>query len=422
MRKWALESPNKQATQKYFTFNGPHALQVQYKFYCRSIVTYNAPAPTQSPSALGAHTFSSESQPLDPGFLYWLTLFIFEFEEMATLNPFGLLGDDDAEDPSLLLAAQKKAPAPAPAQPKKDPAKAKPEAKLPTKPAPPAQAVRELRNEGPRGGRGGARGRGGRGYNNRETLDSENAFGNSNGFSGGYSKPSEDGDGGKASSERRPYGGPRGGFRGGRRGGFNNEETFDGRRLNEFKREGSGRGNWGTPTDEIIPETEEPINEVKNVEAEKEPGQEDAGDAKKDAPANEQEEAEPEEKEMTLEEYEKVLEEKRKALVALKAEERKVNVDKELESMQILSNKKNDDEVFIKLGSDKDKRKEAAEKAKKSVSINEFLKPTNGENYYRGGGRGRGRGRGGRGSVGNDHGLRAPAIEDVGQFPSLGGK
>ena len=52
---------------------------------------------------------------------------------------------------------------------------------------------------------------------------------------------------------------------------------------------------------------------------------------------------------MTLEEYEKVMEEKRKALVALKQEERKVNLDKELQSMQLLSNKKNDDEIFIKL-------------------------------------------------------------------------
>lgn len=33
--------------------------------------------------------------------------------------------------------------------------------------------------------------------------------------------------------------------------------------------------------------------------------------------------------EMTLEEYEKVLEEKRKALLSLKAEERKVEIDKE---------------------------------------------------------------------------------------------
>lgn len=53
---------------------------------------------------------------------------------------------------------------------------------------------------------------------------------------------------------------------------------------------------------------------------------------------------------MTLEEYEKVLEEKRKALQALKAEERKVDFDKEFESMQQLSGKKaNDDVVFIKL-------------------------------------------------------------------------
>ena len=53
--------------------------------------------------------------------------------------------------------------------------------------------------------------------------------------------------------------------------------------------------------------------------------------------------------EMTLEEYEKVLEEKRKALFALKAEERKVEIDKELQSMQQLSVKKDADEVFIKL-------------------------------------------------------------------------
>lgn len=52
---------------------------------------------------------------------------------------------------------------------------------------------------------------------------------------------------------------------------------------------------------------------------------------------------------MTLEEYEKIREEKRKALLALKAEERKVVADKELQSMQVLSLKKNNDDVFIKL-------------------------------------------------------------------------
>ena len=51
---------------------------------------------------------------------------------------------------------------------------------------------------------------------------------------------------------------------------------------------------------------------------------------------------------MTLEEYEKVREEKRKALLALKTEERKVD-DKEFASMQPLSNKKANQEIFIKL-------------------------------------------------------------------------
>ncbi|EEF22606.1 conserved hypothetical protein, partial [Ricinus communis] len=85
------------------------------------------------------------------------------------------------------------------------------------------------------------------------------------------------------------------------------------------------------------------------------------------------------------------------------------------------------DDIFIKLGSDKDKRKETSEKdekAKKSVSINEFLKPTEGEKYYGQGGRGRGRGRGSRG-FGNRDGtssVAAPSIEDPGQFPTLGAK
>lgn len=51
---------------------------------------------------------------------------------------------------------------------------------------------------------------------------------------------------------------------------------------------------------------------------------------------------------MTLEEYEKVLEERRKALQALKTETRKVDI-KEFASMQPLSNKKDNDEIFIKL-------------------------------------------------------------------------
>ncbi|KHN11561.1 hypothetical protein glysoja_006014 [Glycine soja] len=131
--------------------------------------------------------------------------------------------------------------------------------------------------------------------------------------------------------------------------------------------------------------------------------------------------------EMTLEEYEKVLEERRKAFQALKTEERKVDT-KEFESMQALSSKKDNHDIFIKLGSDKDKRKEAfekEEKSKKSVSITEFLKPAEGEAYYNPG-RGRGRGRGSRGG-GGYHGSAtnnapAPSIEDPGHFPTLSAK
>ncbi|ONI22486.1 hypothetical protein PRUPE_2G132500 [Prunus persica] len=369
---------------------------------------------------------------------------------MATMNPFDLLGDDDAEDPSQLLAAQqqKLAAAPKKALPAQNKSGAQGQetkpAKLPSKPAPPAQAVREARNEAG-GGRGGgrgrgygySRGRGGGGYN-RESPNNENTFTNSGAPAG--QGAFEDGDGNQ--SERRGYGGPRGPYRGGRRGGFGNGEVSDGERPrrvferrsgtgrgSEIKREGSGRGNWGSETDELSQVIEEVANVTeRNLGDEKPVGEVDAADGNKETPANEPEEKEPEDKEMTLEEYEKVLEEKRKALQALKtSEERKVDT-KEFASLQQLSNKKGNDDIFIKLGSDKDKKKEAAEKeekSKKSVSINEFLKPAEGERFYNPGGRGRGRGRGPRGGFSNNysHGsAAAPSIEDPGQFPTLGAK
>ncbi|KAF8108436.1 hypothetical protein N665_0109s0057 [Sinapis alba] len=349
---------------------------------------------------------------------------------MATVNPFDLL-DVDAEDPSqIVVALPKKVEKAAPVLPAKA-------AKLQSKQPPPSQAVRESRNA-PSGGRGGAGGRG-------PPRGSFNPGGN---------RPYDPKDG-----ERN--GGFRGyresGGRGGHVGGFANGKTgdverpkraYDRRsgtgRSNDLKREGGGRGNWGTPEDDIPPPTEEATTEVeKSPVAEKEGGEADTTDEKKEAPADEQEEKEPEDKEMTLEEYEKILEEKKKALQATKVEERKVDT-KVFESMQQLSSKKtNNEEIFIKLGSDKDKRKDASEKeekAKKSLSINEFLKPADGERYNpRGGYRGRG-GRGGHGQRdgggrdgrgqrdggfnggGNQKrgGAPAPAIGDSAQFPSLG--
>ncbi|OAY83757.1 hypothetical protein ACMD2_15067 [Ananas comosus] len=416
---------------------------------------------------------------------------------MATKNPFDLLGDDESDDPTQLIAAQEQKSAA-----KKPSAAAPPAAaaKLPSKPVPPAQAVREARsNTAPtRGGpgRGGpGRGRGGRGAVAGQSRDFGN--GNGGGYSGGgggggggggvYSGVGgEDGDVSRPTERGR---GPRQPYRGGRRGGYGNEgEAADElgrppRRLYDrksgtgrgygMKREGAGRGNWGIVTDEPIAqlrpfpfillfwkavckelEADETVNiEEKSAVAEKK-AEEDAPSVEdkdnKEGASKEAEEKEQEDKEMTLDEYEKVKEEKRKALLALKAEERKVEIDKELQSMQQLSLKKGNDEVFIMLvsslsqfslsfltvlmvskGSEKEalKKKENAERderAKKSLSINEFLKPAEGERYYSAGGRGRGRGRGpfrgGFGGGSTRGPTAAPSIEDQEQFPTLSGK
>ncbi|AQK92527.1 Plasminogen activator inhibitor 1 RNA-binding protein [Zea mays] len=335
---------------------------------------------------------------------------------MASSNQFDLLGDVENDDPAhLLAAAEKKAaavPKPAPAP-----------AKLPTKPPPPAQPVREERNYGapPRDGPG--RGRGGRGGRTGPRRDFGDA--DAHGFEGGY------GGGGGGCGRRGGYSDGQAGNEFGRPRRAYERHSGTGRGYG-MKREGAGRGNWGTATDEgLEQDTVDAVNPEETtavVEDEKKPEDAPQSEVEKDKEGaeNEEEEKEPEDKEMTLEEYEKVLEEKRKALLSLKAEERKVEIDKELQAMQQLSVKKDGDEVFIKLGSDKDlKKKESAEReerGKKSLSINEFLKPAEGERYYNPSGRGRGRGRGGfRG--GYNGGYRgpaaAPAIEDQAQFPAL---
>ncbi|PKA60931.1 hypothetical protein AXF42_Ash006566 [Apostasia shenzhenica] len=137
--------------------------------------------------------------------------------------------------------------------------------------------------------------------------------------------------------------------------------------------------------------------------------------------------------EMTLAEYEKMLQEKRKALEAFKTEERKVVNDKDFEGMLLVEKKKEEDLVIkMKFDKEKGKRKEVIEKeekSRKSLSINEFLKPAEGERYGRGGssssggrGGGRGRGRGGlRGGFSERLGSAlSVSIEDDNQFPVLG--
>jgi len=392
---------------------------------------------------------------------------------MATRNPFGLLDDDDNGDPSALLnilAAPKGKPAAAAAAAKKQQPATVANAKLPSKPLPPAQAVRESRAPPSEGGRGRGGGRGGRGFGSREPQEFGRGRGGSyngdrnfnrenNAYQGARFNenssdliPSRHEDGEGASSDRgRGGGGGRAGGRGGRggrgayggRGGFGDEAGGDDRsrrayerrsgsgRGFEMKREGSGRGNWGTPVDEAaFQEPEEVVSaEEEKRTVEEKPDQENSPET---PVVNEEKKEEEEDKEMTLDEYEKLREEKRKALLPFnKVEERKVDV-KEFESMQVLANKKKDeDAIFMKLGSDKEKGKKIDlgenERVRKAVSINEFLKPTEGEKYYSGG-RGRGRGRGERGgfrggySGGYASYPEAPSIEDPRQFPTLGGK
>lgn len=381
-------------------------------------------------------------------------------EAMATLNPFALLGEDENDDPAALIA--RVGSIPAVKEVKKPPPSQQP-AKLPTKPPPPAQAVRDSRADGGRG-RGGSRG-GGRGsYGNRDR-----------GSEGGYNRPSREnapqgdrgdyndrssrngGDyrrGGYSSANAVPNGdialprddgegrfsqdGSRGRGRGRGRAFFTDGEEQSGRRAydrrsgsgrgNEIKRDGAGRGNWGAELDQNVTE------EVAEVAVVDEKPASDSTEKKPEevaeADGGEKKEVEEEDKEMTLEEYEKVLAEKRKALLSQKAEVRKVTVDKEFASMQMVD-KKVDEEIFLKLGVDKGKKKELLDKeerAKKSVSINEFLKPAEGENMYGRRGRG-GRGRGDRGglrgfggSYNSREAVTAPRIEDPGQFPTLGGK
>ncbi|XP_019159361.1 PREDICTED: plasminogen activator inhibitor 1 RNA-binding protein-like [Ipomoea nil] len=357
---------------------------------------------------------------------------------MADLNPFDLLGNDDTDDPSQLLAAQQQKVAPA----KEALAQAaKQQGKLPSKPLPPAQAVREAKTEPARGGgrfgggRGRGRGRGGSGFDREASNNDGGSFGNRE-FSGGFARPGEGGDLGRPSERRGGYGGPRGPFRGGgRRGGYSNGDVADGeqpRRAYYDRRNETGQGNvgggwqgsWGAQADERTPLTEGVDEGEKNKNVEKPSNEEELSDANKENPATDTVEKKPEDKEMTLEEYEKVLEEKRKALQVLKTEERKVD-GKVFESMQQIS-KKTSDDIFVKLGSEDKKRREFAEKTKKSVSINEFLKPAEGERYSGSGGRGRGRGRDRGGYSGGKTmsfmEAQAPSIEDPGQFPTLGGK
>ncbi|KAJ4969544.1 hypothetical protein NE237_016245 [Protea cynaroides] len=189
------------------------------------------------------------------------------------------------------------------------------------------------------------------------------------------------------------------------------EEQFDSKDQTENNGKSNNGGEWGAPENTEVPKDAEPEQGKPEQVASQDM-------AEKKSPVEE------EDNNMTLDEYEKLLSEKRKALEALKTEERKVTLDKDLQLMQLVEKKK-EGTLFIKLSEkDKLKKKDSLEKEDKvrklqSFNINEFL----GDKYVgmTGRGRARGRGRGGfRGPQGREA-ISAPCIEDPRQFPVLGG-
>ncbi|XP_057532888.1 RGG repeats nuclear RNA binding protein A-like [Amaranthus tricolor] len=80
-------------------------------------------------------------------------------------------------------------------------------------------------------------------------------------------------------------------------GGFMNAVVALGGGERELKRDGAGRGNWVTATDEITQVTDEPVVENEAVvAAEKQAGAEEIVDVEKENPKKEVEKGEPEEK------------------------------------------------------------------------------------------------------------------------------
>ncbi|XP_057472751.1 RGG repeats nuclear RNA binding protein C-like [Actinidia eriantha] len=192
-------------------------------------------------------------------------------------------------------------------------------------------------------------------------------------------------------SERRGNGGGGGyGARGGRvfgaRDGRNHEsgEVMNGSGAKNALG-GNASGNIAATTEVSKDAAEdEATKEVRRKAQEEWEKERDAWEARRKAREEEEKE---DAKKLTLKQYQQQLLEKRKALEALKPEERKVDVDTDFESMQLVGRKK-EDSLLIKQDSEKDKLKKKDDKVRKSVSITEFLKPAEGYNSRGGGGRG----------------------------------
>lgn len=400
---------------------------------------------------------------------------------MATQNLFELLGDEETDASAVIERAEamEKVKKKQQQQEKSQPPRHQDPPKLPSKPLPPAQAVRESKAGQQEGGKGKGQGRV---YGNRDREYNNNYRNRDRDFNGTPNSPSQEGGfprnrsfdrnegnrrevDGFQTNKSRSYGQGRpapnssgdgvtgNNFEGGRAGGrFRSGPRRPSRPFGENSG-GFGEGQQqrayvkkdaagGLQEAQDKPEA----GDVKEAELEKEsvvdkppveePKAEVGAVEEKKGQEEEKKGQEEEDNEMLLDDYYKALDEKTKHLKSQRTEGRKVDVDKEFSNMTVVE-RKQDEGDFVKLGSEKDKgkKKEALtkdEKAKKNVSINEFLRPAEGDQHF---GYRRDRGRGGRGRAPNEReGYKsgfggnynsgrqdmAPRIEDPSQFPTLG--
>ncbi|KAL3517853.1 hypothetical protein ACH5RR_020442 [Cinchona calisaya] len=127
-------------------------------------------------------------------------------------------------------------------------------------------------------------------------------------------------------------------------------------------------------------------------------------------------EEEKEEFKMTLQQYEKQLLEKRKTLDSLKTEERKVTIDKDLESMQLVGRKR-EDFGFVKLHSEKEKHNRDDSHLEKDEKLGNVCGAITRALYQ---GPRRAGGYRGYSTAATTRVGKAPSVEDLNQFPRLG--
>jgi len=331
---------------------------------------------------------------------------------VATNNPFDLLGDDD--DPVQVAAA---APVDAKKVEAKKPVKA--EEKSGSKPAADAAPAAAKGSREGKGGKGKGGGRGGGYYNREDAQDGE--------MTGYQGRGGKGGKGGKGARGKGYGGGGGGGDGEERRAPKRDHDRRSGTgRGNEVKRQGAGRGNWGSENELIS--ADKPAEEKADGE-----------EATAEKPEGEEAEApkEEEDNEMTLVEYEKAQEQKRLDFKnQFKAGTKDTKVDEAAFAEMAIVTKPAEEDQILQVGAKAAKAKKEVKKTEKETVAVEtnfhipreetFSPRKGGKGDGRKGGKGQsgfGAGRGPRGGGrGGGKAYQAPDLSNESAFPTLGGK